>query len=68
MQDRFVGDIGDFANHGILRALCGTPNKPVDGLNLGVVEYFNMPAPRDLQNGAGQHIEYLKALEYNNAK
>lgn len=66
MQNRFVGDIGDFANHGILRALCGTPEKPVDGLKPGVVEYFNTPAPRDLEKGAGKHIEYLKVLAYNN--
>lgn len=68
MQDRFVGDIGDFANHGILRALCGKPEKPVHGLKLGVVEYFNKPSGKDLEKGAGNHIEFLKVLEYNKSK
>ena len=67
MQDRFVGDIGDFANHGVLRALCGKPEKPVDGLKLSVVEYFNMPADRNLKKSDGKHIEYLKVLKYNNS-
>lgn len=66
MQNRFVGDIGDFANHGVLRALCGTPERPLDGLRLGVVEYFNEPADRELQRSDGKHIEYLKVLDYNN--
>ncbi len=67
MQDSFVADIGDFANHGILRALCGTPEKPVDGLKLGVVEYFNNPINTNLKNH-GNRIEYLKVSKYNNSK
>ena len=67
MQDSFVGDVGDFANHGILRALCGTPAKPVDGLKLGVVEYFNRSTDADLKKSHGNRIEYLKVSKYNNS-
>lgn len=68
MQDRYVGDIGDFANNGLLRALCGTPENPVPGLKLGVVEYFNKPSAADLEKtGQGNKIEYLKVSEYSNA-
>ena len=68
MQDRYVGDIGDFANNGLLRALCGTPEMRVDGLKLGVVEYFNKPSAADLEKtGQGNKIEYLKFSEYSNS-
>lgn len=64
MQDLFVGDIGDFANNGLLRAICGKPDDPVPGLKLGVVEYFNKPkGPRKQE---GNKIGYLKPSEYNN--
>ena len=55
MQDRYVGDIGDFGKYGLLRALCGTPNDPVDGLRLGVIWCLNSPDA----NTDGKHIEYL---------
>ena len=39
MQDRFVGDIGDFGKYGLLRALRGI-HPPADPcLNLGLVWY-----------------------------
>src|SRR5271163_4324699 len=28
MQDRYVGDVGDFGKFGLLRALCGESNAP----------------------------------------
>lgn len=34
MQDRYVGDIGDFGKYGLLRALCA------HDLSLGVVWYL----------------------------
>ena len=42
MQDRFVGDIGDFGKYGLLRALTGLwpPLPPKDRLSLGVVWYY----------------------------
>ena len=64
MQDLFIGDIGDFANNGLLRALCGTPDNPVPGLKLGVVEYYNNPKGPKKQEG--NKIGYLKSSEYNN--
>ena len=41
MRDQWVGDIGDFGKYALLRGLCGTPEKPVNGLKLGVVWYYN---------------------------
>ena len=42
MQDRFVGDIGDFGKYGLLRALTGIypPLPPEERLSLGVVWYY----------------------------
>ena len=39
MQDRFVGDVGDFGKYGLLRWLCGVAS---DGrrLHLGVIWYY----------------------------
>ena len=37
MQDRFVGDIGDFGKYGLLRALTGTYPEAEPRLSLGVV-------------------------------
>ena len=58
MQDRFVGDVGDFGKYGLLRALMGIhPALPEDDrLSLGVVWYRNNKsgALRD-----GKHIGYL---------
>ena len=53
MQDRYAGDIGDFAKYGLLRALCGNdlrlgvlwyrvPNEQGDG-NGGVTDYLTRP-------------------------
>ena len=42
MRDNYVGDIGDFANNGLLRALCGTPEEPVPGVTLGILWYRNL--------------------------
>ena len=59
MQDRFVGDIGDFGKYGLLRALTGIwpPLPPEDRLSLGVVWYRN----EDAKGGPneGQNVGYL---------
>ena len=65
MRDGYVGDIGDFANHGILRALCGTPEKPVERLKLGVIEYFHKPNNARQNSGHGNWIGYLKVSTDN---
>jgi hypothetical protein len=41
MQNKYVGDIGDFGKYGLLRALCGVRQAdPRERLSLGVVWYF----------------------------
>ncbi len=37
MRDCYVGDIGDFANNGLLRVLCGTPAESVPDMKLGII-------------------------------
>ena len=56
MQDRYVGDVGDFGKYGLLRALCERV-----GLKLGVIWYYTNPTPRELERNAndGRHIGYL---------
>ena len=60
MRDCYVGDIGDFANHGLLRVLCGTPQKPVPGMRLGIIWYLN-----EGEDNYGNQIGYLNRSEYN---
>ena len=50
MQDRYVGDIGDFAKYGLLRAIS-------EGRNLGVAWYLH---PDSGPPGDGRHTQYLK--------
>lgn len=61
MQNRYVGDIGDFANNGLLRWLCGVTGNPQTNhwLRLGVVEYLNEPAGAEAKNRDGSRIQYL---------
>lgn len=49
MQDRYVGDIGDYAKYGLLRALSA-------GRRLGVAWYRY---PDEMHNDDGMHIVYL---------
>lgn len=62
MQDRFVGDIGDFGKYGLLRALTGLwpPLPPEDRLSLGVV--WCVPDKQTIAqtpDDHGQNISYL---------
>ena len=59
MQDRFVGDIGDFGKYGLLRALTGLWPllPPKDRLSLGVVWYRNEGAKGGPNEG--QNVGYL---------
>ena len=50
MQDRYVGDVGDFVKYGLLRAIRGTKR-------LGVAWYLH---PNAGPAGDGKHIDYLK--------
>ena len=60
MRDNYVGDIGDFANNGLLRVLCGTPEEPVPGMKLGIIWYRNQA-----EDHQGKRIGYLKPSESN---
>ncbi len=53
MQDRYVGDIGDFAKFGLLRAIS-------KGRNLGVAWYLH---PDSGPLGDGRHTQYLNQRE-----
>ena len=60
MRDRYVGDIGDFAKYGLLRAIG-------KGKRLGVAWYLCVgnEAPRvdseEVSTGDGRHTAYLKS-------
>jgi hypothetical protein len=53
MQDRYVGDAGDYAKYSLLKALAGED----DPLSLGVLWYL---FPNESHNGDGRHISYLQ--------
>ena len=41
MQDRYVGDIGDFGKYGLIRKVFSNLDSPVEDLKLGVIWCFN---------------------------
>lgn len=60
MQDRFVGDVGDFGKYGLLRALTGIWPRVEPLLPLGVAWYIpDDDAVESTPSGHGQKIEYL---------
>ena len=66
MQDRFVGDIGDFGKYGLLRALTGIhpPLPPKERLSLGVV--WCVPddvTERSTKSTHGLKVGYLRRPE-----
>jgi hypothetical protein len=56
MQDRYVGDAGDFGKYGLLRYLSGTPASTA-GLRLGMVWYL---VHDESHNNDGRHLGYLR--------
>lgn len=52
MQNRYVGDVGDYGKYGLLRALCN----PRTRLRLGVVWYL---VPNERKGGDGRLVGYL---------
>ena len=58
MQNRYVGDIGDFGKYGLLRFLLGLMDDPVPEclLRLGIVWYLH---PNESHNSDGKYIGYL---------
>ena len=69
MLDMFVGDIGDFANNGLLRWLCGLREPTAsDGhgqLDLAIVSYFRRPDQNDKRKGYGGVTGYLSNIPAN---
>ncbi len=59
MQNRYVGDIGDFAKYALLRRLAGARGK--NRLRLGVIWCLY---PDESHNGDGRHISYLGHPEF----
>ena len=54
MQNRYVGDVGDFAKYALLRRLAGA--SPEQSIRLGVVWCLY---PDESHNADGRHISYL---------
>ena len=61
MQDRYVGDVGDFGKYGLLRALCGLKDRARPFLSLGVVWYLTIPDELgETHLNDGKHVGYLR--------
>ena len=60
MQDRYVGDLGDFGKFGLLRTLCGTGNSQKE--SLGVLWYMT---PGENHNSDSKHTSYLSPTARN---
>jgi hypothetical protein len=59
MQDRYVGDVGDFAKYALVRRLCGLHGeRPV---RLGIIWCL---FPDENHNADGKHISYLGDEEF----
>ena len=61
MQNRYVGDIGDFGKYHLLKTLCAGNNTAL-ALSLGVVWYR---VPDENHNDDGKHIRYLEQTPSN---
>ena len=66
MQNKYVGDIGDLAKHGLLRRLCGLTDEETNeaDLTIGLVWYWHHDEkhgqnPKKI-SGDGRHIGYLR--------
>jgi hypothetical protein len=60
MQDRYVGDVGDFGKYALLRALCGEHSP--HPLRLGVQWYR---VPDESHNDDGKHVGFLDGTPRN---
>ena len=67
MQNRYIGDVGDFGKYGLLRSLMGVGESPTPhhSLRLGVVWYLY---PDELDNSDGKFDQYLDGSEINHAR
>ena len=63
MQNKYVGDVGDFGKFSLLRFLCGlTDTENPEPVSLGVVWYLR---PDERHNADGRHIGYLVPTDKN---
>lgn len=60
VQDRYVGDVGDFGKYALLRHLCDLRNKT--GIRLGVLWCL---FPNEVHNNDGGHIAYLLDRDFS---
>jgi hypothetical protein len=59
MQDRYVGDVGDFAKYGLLRRLAGKRDE--QPVRVGVVWCL---FPDETYNNDGRHVSYIHRPEF----
>lgn len=59
MQNKYVGDVGDYGKYGLLRSLFSKD----DSYRLGVVWYL---VPNEREKTDGRHIDYLLQSTYRN--
>jgi hypothetical protein len=59
MQNRYVGDVGDYGKYALLRHLCASDTG--NSLHLAVSWYL---FPDEILNNDGRHISYLKDPEF----
>ena len=58
MQDRYIGDVGDYGKFGLLRALCGySAKKP--NLKLSIIWYHTVPEDKKSSINDGKHRSYI---------
>lgn len=63
MQNRYVGDLGDFGKYGLLKALClPQEGDPGPSLRLGVAWYL---VPDETHSDDGKHVRYLEPSAKN---
>jgi len=62
LQNRYVGDVGDFGKYGLLRALCLPDDDKGPALQLGVVWYLTSD---EIHNNDGRYIGYLEPTPKN---
>ena len=61
MQDRYVGDVGDFGKYALLRQITCDDGAQAGNLQLGVVWYL---FPDENHNSDGRHVAYLDREEF----
>ena len=63
MQDRYVGDVGDFGKYGLLKEICKKSNGSV---RLGINWFY--VTRKEKRRGDGRHIGYLSDENKNSRK